>query len=121
MLPLSAAHFAGNYTRGVRFHCTLSNEQACLSLYHYGALLWHQIIEYTAPEDIVYYVRLVCSGHQINQEKVTVLGSALSAAEYQTLLDLKPYFAGVVAADGGELSSQWLPVLGLFKKLDVCA
>jgi hypothetical protein len=118
--PLPAFHFMGNNVMGVRLYCTITNEIACITLYHHSKLLWHKVMPYGSAEDIVYTVKLVCKEHKINADKVIVFCNALSADEYKTINELSQYFIGVVAANGDELNSFWTPVTSLLKQLNTC-
>lgn len=120
-MPLSAYQFIGNYTKGVRFHCLLSTDQACITICHFGTMLWHRVIDYSSAEDIVYYVRLVCQEHKINAEKIMLLCNTLSAAEHDVAKELAAYFAGFTTGNGGVVDTFWAPVMSLFKQLETCA
>ena len=119
--PLPAYQFSGNYTRGVRLHCFVSSDQACVSLYHYGALLWHRIFDYTAAEDIAYEIRVVCEEHKINADKITIACTGLSASEHGVVNALSQYFASVTTAAGHTINNVWTPALSLIKELESCA
>lgn len=121
ILPLSAYQFSNNYTRGVRVHCFLTNDHACVSLYHYGTLLWHRIFDYNTPEDIAYEIRLICEEHKINADKITIACNAISAAEYKVINGLSQYFSGITTGSGIEIEHLWSPALSLVKQLDSCA
>ena len=121
ILPLQAYQFASNYTRGVRLHCFITNDQACVSLYHYGTLLWHRIFDYTNAADIAYEIRLVCEEHKINGDKINLACNTLSAAEYNVANDLSQYFSGITTGTGHTINSVWSPVLSLIKQIESCA
>ncbi len=119
--PLPAYQFASNYTRGVRLHCFLAQGQACVSLYHYGTLLWHRIFDYVAAEDIAYEIRMVCEEHNINADKITLACNTISAAEYTIASDLSQYFSAVTTGSGHTINSVWAPALSLIKQIESCA
>ncbi|MBC7554081.1 MAG: DUF3822 family protein [Taibaiella sp.] len=119
--PLAACQFTNNHTRGVRLHCLLTSDQACVSLFHYGTLLWHRVFDYSAAEDIAYEVRLVCEEHKINTEKVTINCNTISATETGILKALAPYFAEVTTGTGHSVNMNWSATLSLIKQLEQCA
>ncbi len=121
ILPLAAYQFASNHTRGVRVHCFLTNDQACVSLYHFGTLLWHRIFEYRWAEDIAYEIRLVCEEHKINADKISVACNAVSSSEYKVVNALSQYFSGITTGTGHTISTVWSPALSLIKQLESCA
>ena len=120
IIPLAASQFASNYTRGVRLHGFITNDQACVSLYHYGTLLWHRVFDYTAAEDIAYEIRLVCEEHKINADKISLSCNTMSAAEHTVANSLSQYFAGVTTGTGHTINTMWSPTLSLIKQLESC-
>ncbi len=121
LLPLPVYQFSSNYTRGVRLHCFLSGEQASVTIYHYGTLLWHRVFDYTAAEDIAYEIRLICEEHKINADKISIACTALSAAEYPVTSKLSQYFGGATTGGGHTINSPWACTLSLIKQLETCA
>jgi hypothetical protein len=101
--------------------CILTSEQACVTLYNNGKLLWHKIFDYAQPEDVAYEIKLVCKEHNINSDKLGIACSSMSTAEYTVVNGLSQYFGGITGGDGQYIKSLWGPTLSLVKQMETCA
>lgn len=101
--------------------CILTHEQASITLHHNNKLLWHKVIDYTQAEDVAYEIRLVCSEHNINADRLTMACSAVSTTEYAAINALSQYSGSITGGDGQFIKSLWGPVLSLVKQLETCA
>ena len=120
VIPLPAYQFSHKSTQHTYLQCFISCEQACVSLYHLNALIWHRVFEYTQAEDIAYEIRVVCREHKIAADKLTVACNALSATEYAIANELSQYFTAITTGDGHSIKSLWSPVMSLIKQLSSC-
>ena len=119
-LPLPFYQFGNISKQGAYAQCCITAEQVTATLHNNGQLLWHQVFDYAAAEDIAYTIMQVCTGNNIPQSGLSLRCNAISATEYSIINGLSQYFPGITPGNGGKFTNRWDGAIQLANQLFSC-
>jgi len=123
MLPAAAYQFFKPKPRKeAHMQCLISDHSVIATLRIDGKLLWHQVFNYTTPEDIAWQFTHICKSHHIHAIDLNVEATTLSDRHFDTLLELETFFPKISWSER-QLRNEgpWAPAIFLMQQLYACA
>jgi hypothetical protein len=118
ILPYPVHHFTKG--EGITIRCSVLPDQSYVTIYDGDKLLWHQLFDHTAAEDIAFNINHFARESNIDLSDAKFLCESAAAVEYGIIRNLATYFHGITDASGNKLNNRWDAAIALANHLIAC-
>lgn len=102
--------------------CLISDNTVMATLRYGGQLLWHQVFNYTVPEDIAWQFTHIAKSHQVHPIDLNIEATATSDRHADLLRELETFFPKIAWSQRQlKHESPWEPAIFLMQQLYACA
>jgi hypothetical protein len=122
ILPFAAHQFNKNYKAVHILQCSITGNEAYLTLYKNKQLHWHKMMPYQTVEDVAYEIKLLCRQQDINDKQLPLICAIENPAQLKLTNELALYFPLLSIGTGKIVAEDvlWEGPVYLFQQLYSC-